>query len=84
MRLNVEHGSFTPLVFSCLGGMYVECSQFYNKVADKISEKRDISISKRLMAENGRARPIFAKSYLGNRLRFFNSVHLGLCGTYPT
>ena len=44
--MDVEHGSFTPLVFSCLGGMSVECNQFYNKVADKISEKRDISISK--------------------------------------
>ena len=44
--LNVEHGSFTPLVFSCLGGMSVECSHFYNRIADKISEKRDINTSK--------------------------------------
>ena len=44
--LNVEHGSFTPLVFSCLGGMSPECSNFYNRVADKISEKRDIDLSK--------------------------------------
>ena len=44
--LNVEHGSFTPLVFSCFGGTSVECSHFYNKLADKISEKRDISVSK--------------------------------------
>ena len=44
--LNVEHGTFTPLVFSSFGGMSVECTQFYNRLADKISEKRDISISK--------------------------------------
>ena len=44
--LNVEHGSFTPLVFSCFGGTSVECSHFYNKLADKLSEKRDISVSK--------------------------------------
>ena len=44
--LNVEHGSFTPLVFSCFGGMSRECSHFYNHVADKISEKRDINASK--------------------------------------
>ena len=44
--LNVEHGSFTPLVFSCLGGMSVECSHFYNRIADRISEKRDINTSK--------------------------------------
>ena len=44
--LNVEHGSFTPLVFSCMGGMSTECSHFYNRVADKISEKRNIDVSK--------------------------------------
>ena len=44
--LNVEHGTFTPLVFSCFGGMSRECSHFYNHVADKISEKRDINASK--------------------------------------
>ena len=44
--LNVEHGSFTPLVFSCLGGMSPECANFYNRLADKISEKRNIETSK--------------------------------------
>ena len=44
--LNVEHGTFTPLVFTCFGGMSIECTHFYNRLADKISEKRDISGSK--------------------------------------
>ena len=44
--LNIEHGTFTPLVFSCLGGMSTECSHFYNRIADKLSEKRDLDISK--------------------------------------
>ena len=44
--LNVEHGSFTPLIFTCLGGMSVECSHFYNRLADKYSEKKNIPISK--------------------------------------
>ena len=44
--INVEHGSFTPLVFSSFGGMSVECTHFYNRLSDKISEKRDISVSK--------------------------------------
>ena len=44
--LNVEHGSFTPLVFTSLGGMSTECINFYNRIADKISEKRDIITSK--------------------------------------
>ena len=44
--LDVEHGTFTPLVFTCLGGMSIECAHFYNRMADKMSEKRNISISK--------------------------------------
>ena len=43
--LEIEHGSFTPLVFSCFGGMAVECSNFYNRIADKLAEKRDIMSS---------------------------------------
>ena len=43
--LQIEHGSFTPLVFSTFGGMSVECSNLYNKVAEKIAEKRDIASS---------------------------------------
>ena len=43
--INVEHGSFTPLVFSCLGGMSIECAHFFNRMVDKLSEKRDIPIS---------------------------------------
>ena len=41
----VEHGSFTPLVFCSFGGMSVECSKFYKHVSEKISEKRDIPYS---------------------------------------
>ena len=44
--VNVEHGSFTPLVFSCLGGMSTECSHFYNRLADMIGEKRNITVSR--------------------------------------
>ena len=43
--INVEHGTLTPLVFTCFGGMSVECGHFYNRMADKLSEKRNISIS---------------------------------------
>ncbi len=44
--LNVEHGTFTPLIFSCLGGMSTECTHFYNRIADKWSEKRNLPSSK--------------------------------------
>ena len=40
---NVEHGTFTPLVFTCFGGMSVECTKFYNRISDMIAEKRNIS-----------------------------------------
>ena len=43
--LNVEHGSFTPLVFSCLGGMSTECTHFFNRLADMIGEKRKLNVS---------------------------------------
>lgn len=39
--LQVEHGTFTPLVFSCYGGMSKECSAFFKRLAVLISEKRD-------------------------------------------
>jgi hypothetical protein len=41
----VDQGSFTPLVFSCYGGMGRECSMFYKRLAEKISEKQNISFS---------------------------------------
>ena len=39
--LEVEHGSFTPLVFSCYGGMGKESKCFYKQLACKLSEKRN-------------------------------------------
>ena len=43
--LNVEHGTFTPLVFSCYGGMSTECSRFYDRLSEMLSEKRNDPIS---------------------------------------
>ena len=43
--LHVEHGTLTPLVFTCFGGMSIECGHFYNRMADKLGEKRNISKS---------------------------------------
>ena len=36
--LNVEHGSFTPLVFGTNGGMGLECQKFLRNLAMKMSE----------------------------------------------
>ena len=40
---NVEHGSFTPLVFTSFGGMSIECLKFFNHISDRICEKRNIT-----------------------------------------
>ena len=40
--IDVEHGSFTPLVFSCFGGMSRECSAFYKHLTTLIAEKREV------------------------------------------
>ena len=42
----IEHGTFTPLVFSCFGEMSRECDRFYKHLAERISEKKDIDKSK--------------------------------------
>lgn len=42
---HIEHGSFTPLVFSSFGGMAHECDAFYKRLANKLADKRDHQIS---------------------------------------
>ncbi len=68
--LEVEHGSFTPLIFSCLGGMSVECTHFYNRLADKYGEKKNLSISK-------------ARTWLRTKLSFclLRSTHMCIRGS---
>ena len=46
--LQIEHGSFTPLIFSTLGGMSRECSTFYSKLADLFVERKSMDISQTL------------------------------------
>ena len=43
--LNVEQGTFTPLVFSATGGMGRECSMFFKKLNQLISIKRKEELS---------------------------------------
>ena len=38
--LQIERGSFTPLVFSTTGGMGREATTFYQRLAAMISQKR--------------------------------------------
>ena len=55
--LSIDQGSFTPLVFSCFGGMGRECAAFYNRLSERISEKRNI-------------KPAIAKNFIRTRLNF--------------
>ena len=43
--LEVDMGTFTPLIFSCMGGMSRETHRFYNRLAELISEKRKVEKS---------------------------------------
>ena len=43
--LQVENGSFTPIVFSINEGMGREASKYYSRIAEMLSEKCDESYS---------------------------------------
>ena len=43
--MNVEHGTFTPLVFALNGGMGPECKKFHQHLAKKIADKSGESYS---------------------------------------
>ena len=39
--MEVEHGSFTPLVFTTSGVMSYECTRYHKALAEKLSEKKN-------------------------------------------
>ena len=43
--LRVDQGSFTPLVFTCFGGMSRECHTFFKRIAEKLADKKNINTS---------------------------------------
>ena len=42
--VQVERGTFTPLVFTCFGGQSHECSRFYKELYCKLAIKRNMSV----------------------------------------
>ena len=38
--LDIEHGTFTPLVFTTTGGMGKECSRYHSRLAELIAIKK--------------------------------------------
>ena len=75
--LQVENGTFTPLVFSVFGGMGEECKMFFKRLSSMISEKRNGNLSS--VASWIRTRTCFAllRSALtclrGSRHRYYRS-----------
>ena len=45
LLVNIENGSFTPIVYSLNGRMSNECKVFYSRLAELISIKRNINKS---------------------------------------
>ena len=43
--IEIEHGSFTPLVISAYGGVSRETERFISRLTDKIAEKKDLPVS---------------------------------------
>ena len=43
--IDIEHGSFTPLVFSATGGRGREAKKFFKRLAEMISEKKKTTYS---------------------------------------
>ena len=43
--LQIDHDTFTPLVFSINGSMGRECQKFYSRLAQMGSEKKDLQQS---------------------------------------
>jgi hypothetical protein len=44
--MQIEHGTFSPLVFAATGGLGRECEKFYDRLAAMISEKRNDSYNR--------------------------------------
>ena len=43
--IRIEHGSFTPIVLSAMGGCGRETSRFVSKLIEKVAEKKDMMTS---------------------------------------
>ena len=39
--LDIEHGTFTPLVFTTTGGMEKECLRFHSRLTELIATKKE-------------------------------------------
>ena len=61
--LNVEHGSFSPLIFSTAGGMGPTASVVFRRLASLLSAKRDEHYRKTLL-DVRLVLPYYAQQYV--------------------
>ena len=75
--LQVENGSFTPLVCAADSGMRKECTHFYKRLAEMIAGKRKVSTSfvtkrSRVRCLTGsRSTKISSKRHIDNNAFFY-------------
>ena len=62
--LNVEKGTFSPIVFNTVGGMAIEADRFIKRLAEKISRKKGTPYSKVITFVRKRLRFDLAKTTL--------------------
>ena len=80
--MNIEHGTFTPLIFSVTGVMGKECSTFHKHIADKIARKTEQSYSDVISVMRCKLSFLILRSVLmcvrGSRSHTKNMDHLPL------
>ena len=59
--IRIEHGTFTPLVFSSCGGNGFETGAFVSKLTEKLAEKKDLHESE-IARGSRRRRPAGSKA----------------------
>ena len=76
--LDIEQGTFTPLVFSSTGGMGKECLRFHSRLAELLTAKKGESYSTTIRWIRARTSFALLRSALvcprGSRSRNFKSV----------
>jgi len=77
--LDIEQGTFTPLVFSSTGGMGKECLRFHSRLAELLAAKKGESYSTTICWIRARTSFALLRSALvclrGSRSRNFKSVN---------
>ena len=70
--LEVEHGSFMPIVMSAYGGIRKEDNKFYNRLAELLADKKNQQLSMMMMI-----------SWIGTKLIFalINSICMCIRGS---